>query len=148
MHWTDDLKDTILREWGDTILLNNFEHNTRGTAILFSMTFDFRICDHTSNSHGRSIRTLTEHADRKFNLVNIYVPRTDTERRIYFHNFSAFLSSTNEIILGGDFNCIFDEKLDKSGGNSSTQQTATKILFTIMQQQNLTDIWRDRNRDI
>ena len=54
-HWTDDLKDTILREWGGTILFNNFEHNARGTAILFSMTFNFRICDHTSNSHERSI---------------------------------------------------------------------------------------------
>ena len=147
-HWTDDLKDTILREWGGTILFNNFEHNARGTAILFSTTFDFRICDHTSDSQGRSIRTLIEHADRKFNLVNIYAPRTDTERRIYFHHLSAFLSSTDENILGGDFNCIFDEKLDKSGGNSSTRQTATKILLTITQHHNLTDIWRDRNRDI
>ena len=51
MHWTDDLKDTILSEWGGTILFNNFEHNARGTAILFSTTFDFRICDHTSNGH-------------------------------------------------------------------------------------------------
>ena len=50
--------------------------------------------------------------------------------------------------MGGDFNCIFDEKLDKSGGNSSTRQMATKILFTITQQHNLTDIWRDRNCDI
>ena len=55
MHWTDDLKDTILSEWGGTILFNNFEHNAHGTAILFSMTFNFRICDHTSNSHERSI---------------------------------------------------------------------------------------------
>ena len=103
MHWTDDLKDTILSEWGGTILFNNFEHNARGTAILFSTTFDFRICDHTSDSHGRSIRTLIELTDRKFNLVSIYASRTDTERQIYFHNFSAFFTFYRRKYLGRRF---------------------------------------------
>ena len=147
-HWTNDLKDTILREWGGSILFHNFQYNKRGTAILFSTTFDFQICDHTCDSHGRSIWTLIEHAHRKFNLVNIYAPHTHTERQIYFHNISAFLSSTDENIFAGDFNCIFDEKWDRSGGNSSSRQTATKILYTITKQHNLTAIWRDRNRDI
>ena len=102
-HWTDDLKDTILREWGGTILFNNFEHNARGTAILFFTTFDFHICDHTSDSHGRSIRTLIELTYRKFNLVSIYAPRTDTERQIYFHNFSAFFIFYRRKYLGRRF---------------------------------------------
>ena len=89
MHWTDDLKDTILREWGGTILFDNFEHTARSTAIFF-LRLDFRICDHTCYSHGRSICTLIEHADHKFHLVNIYAPHTDTERRVYFYNISAF----------------------------------------------------------
>ena len=93
---------------------------TPAAEQFFFLRLDFRICDHTCYSHGRSIRTLIEQADHKFHLVNIYAPHTDTERRIYFYNISAFLSSTDENILGGDFNCIFDEKLDKSEGNSST----------------------------
>ena len=96
-HWTDDLKDTILRDWEGTILFNNFEHNAGGTTILFSTNFDFRICDHTCDSHGRTIRTLIEHADRKFILVNIYAPRTDTESRIFFHNISAFYTLPTKI---------------------------------------------------
>ena len=147
-HWTDDIKNDISREWGGNIIFNNFDYNARGVAILFLPTFDFKICDSTCDPHGRTIRTLIEHADRKFNLVNIYAPRTDTERRVYFHTISAFLSSTEENILGGDFNCISNDKLDKSGGNPTARQTATTILHTITQQHNLTDIWRDRNRDI
>lgn len=147
-HWTDDLNDCILREWGGNILFNNFEYNARGTAILFSPTFDYRMYNNTSDPHGRTVQTLIEHAERKFNLINIYAPNTNAERRIYFHSISTFISSTEDNILGGDFNCIADHKLDKLGGNPFARKTAITILNTITQQHNLTDIWRDRNRDV
>ena len=145
--WTDDLKNDILREWGGTILFNNFEYNARGTVILFHPTFDFQIHDNTCDHTGRTIQTLIEHTDHKFNLINIYAPRTNTERRIYFHSISTFLSPAEANILGGDFNCISDDKLDKLGGNPLARQTANQILQMITQQHNLTDIWRDRNHD-
>ena len=142
-HWTDH----ILREWGGTILFNNFEYNARGTVILFHPTFDFQIHDNTCDRTGRTIQTLIEHTDCKFNLINIYAPGTNTERRIYFHLISTFLSPAEANILGGDFNCISDDKLDKLGRNPSARQTENQILQTITQQHHLTDIWRDRNRD-
>ena len=70
-HWTDDLNDSILREWGGKIIFNNFECNARGTDILFSPNFDFQICNNTSDPHGRTVQTLIEHADRKFNFINV-----------------------------------------------------------------------------
>ena len=100
-------------------MFNNFEYNARGTAILFSPTFDYRMYNNTSDPHGRTVQTLIEHADRKFNLINIYASNTNAERRIYFHSISTFISSTEDNILGGDFNCIADHKLDKLGGNPS-----------------------------
>ena len=104
-HWTDD----ILREWAGTILFNNFEYNARGTAILFHPTFNFQIHDNMCDRTGRTIQTLIEHTDCKFNLINIYAPHTNTERRIYFHLISTFLSPAEANILGGDFNCISDD---------------------------------------
>ena len=104
-------------------------------------------CVITRDIHGRTVQTLIEHADCKFNVINVYAPRTNAERRIYFHSLLAYISKTEENILGGDFNCIADNKLDKLGGNPSAKQTATTILNTITHQNNLTDVWRDRNRD-
>ena len=115
-YWTNDLKDVILKEWRGDISFNNFESNARGTAILFHPNFDFRVCQNSRDPHGRTIQTKIEHVGRKFNLVNVYAPCTDKERRVYFHAISAFLSSTEENILGGDFNCISNAKLDKLGG--------------------------------
>ena len=147
-HWTDDLNSEILREWSGTIVFNNFEPNARGTAILFHPNFDYQNHNTTCDSQGRTIQVVIEHADHKFNLINTYAPRTNTERKYYFATLSNFLSTTEENILGGDFNCICDNKLDKLGGNPNARQSATAILHTITQQYNLTDIWRDRNRDI
>ena len=113
----------------------------------FIPIFDFRVRQHTPDPHGRTIQTKIEHADRKFNLVNVYAPCTDTERRVYFHAISAFLLSTEENILGGDFNCISNATLDKLGGNPSARQTENTILYTITQQNNLTDIRCDNHRD-
>ena len=53
-HWTDDLKDIILKEWRGEILFNNFEANARGTAVLFHPNFDFRVCQNTRHPHGRT----------------------------------------------------------------------------------------------
>ena len=53
-HWTDDLKDIILKEWRGDILFNNFEANARGTAVLFHPNFDFRVCQNTRDPHGRT----------------------------------------------------------------------------------------------
>ena len=89
MHWTDDLKDTILREWGGTILFDNFEHTARSTAIFF-LRLDFRICDHTCYSHGRSIRTRIEHADHKFHLVNISLHTQTQNVEFIFITFLLF----------------------------------------------------------
>ena len=147
-HWTDELQTDILREWKGQILFNNFNATARGTAILFHPNFSFQSHHDSCDSQGRSQQILIECGDRKFNLVNIYAPGTDTERRNYFVTLSAYLSATEGNILGGDFNCISDIILDKQGGNPLARQSAATILHTITSHNNLVDIWREQHRDV
>ena len=130
-HWTAELETNILREWEGKILFNNFDSTARGTAILFHPNVIFKHHNNFCDSQGRTQQSLIEHANRKFNLVNIYAPRTDTDRKNYFITIPAYISSTEENIVGGDFNCISDKKLDKLGGNPLARQTAMTILNTI-----------------
>ena len=138
-HWTDDLKPDILREWGRNIIFNNFEPNARGAAILFHPNFDYQNHNNMCDSQRRTVQAVTEHGDHKFNLINIYAPRIDAERR-YFTMVQNFISTTETNILGCDFNCITDNRLDKLGGNPNPRQIAATFLHTITQQNNLTDI--------
>ena len=146
-HWTDELQTDILREWEGKILFNNFDSTVRGTVILFHPNFIFKNHNYSCDSQGRIQQSLIKYANRKFNLVNIYAPREDTERKNYFITIPAYISSTEENILGGDFNCTSDKKLDKLGGNPLAQQTAMTILNTITLQNNLVDNWRDQHCD-
>lgn len=90
-HWTDELQPGILRDWKGQILFNNFTSTARGTAILFHPNFSFQRHHDSCDSQRRSQQLLIECIDRKFNLVNIYAPRTDTERRNYFVTLSAYI---------------------------------------------------------
>ena len=71
----------------------------------------------------------------------------DTQRNNFFITIPAYISSTEDNILWGDFNCISDKKLDKLGGNPLARQAAMTILNTITLQNNLVDIWRDQHYD-
>ena len=55
--------------------------------------------------------------DEMTNLVNVYAPSLDCQRRIFFSNLEGFLSNVNANIIVGDFNSIADPDLDKLDGN-------------------------------
>ena len=143
-HWTPDLEADILREWGGSILFNHFSFSARGVAILFHPHLIFKNTNFSTDSQGRLISVISEIEDQKFNLVNIYAPRTDLERRDFFSTIPTYLSGTTDIILGGDFNCISDIKLDKQGGNPAVRQTALGTIVNVTQPYHLIDIWRNR----
>ena len=146
-HWTPDLEADILREWGGSILFNHFSFSVRGVAILFHPHLVFKNTNFSTDSQGRLISVISEIEDQKFNLVNIYAPCTYLERRDFFSTIPTYLSCTTDIILGGDFSCISDIKLDKQGGNPAVRQTTLGTLANVTQQHHLIDICRNRHPD-
>jgi hypothetical protein len=50
-------------------------------------------------------------------------------------------------IIGGDFNCIANARLDKIGGDQNARQLAAASLQTVNTHYDLCDIWRDRHKD-
>ena len=56
----------------------------------------------------------------------MYAPNTDSERRVFFSSLDDFISEEYDNIIGGDFNCILNARLDKYGGNSACNSKKTK----------------------
>jgi hypothetical protein len=81
------------------------------------------------------------------NIINIYAPQTDSDRRIFFSSLDGFISEKFDNIIGGDYNCISNAKLDKFGGNPNARHFAATTLHGICTRHNLSDIWRDRHKD-
>ena len=116
--------------------------NSCGVAILL---FNDNIC--IDNFHtdifGRLIRLDFSVAGfPNFRLVNTYFPANLTERLEFIQNFSQHLCGAKNLILGGDFNFIFDSNLDKLGGSLKNGTVGSKTFKSVIDKFSLIDCFR------
>ena len=130
-----------------TGLCGNLAHS-RGVLILVKDRLDFTLQSVKVDSEGRYILLEALIQDSPFVLLNIYAPNTSTEQREFFEKIAEELKSSvtlsDSSLVVGDFNVIFDQDLDGSGGVKKTKKSV-KILEDICLEQDLINIWRIRN---
>ena len=127
-----------------------FNHGTntaRGVTILIHPRLEYTVEHTRCDNDGRILNIVLTLDDHTLNIINIYAPQTDTDRRVFFSSLDGFLSKDLDNIIGGDFNCISNARLDKLGGNLNARQFAATTLLGICAQYNISDIWRDRHKD-
>ena len=146
-HWTDELEMQIQREWDGEVVFNHGTNTARGVAILLHSRLECSVKQKRSDNEGRILNIVLELDGRTLNIINIYAPQTDSERRIFFSGLDNFISEDFENIIGGDYNCIVNTRLDKYGGNPNARNYAATILNGMCSRHNLSDIWRRRNKD-
>ena len=144
-HCTTDLPDVIQREWTGDIYFNHGTANSCSVAILFNPRFNYTHINTSQDSSGRVLAITIKIDDHYLQLVNLYAPNSDTDRRQFFPSLELFFSSRYHHVIGGDFNSIANPTLDKQGGNVSSTQYALRVLHNLTSQFDLVDIWRQRN---
>lgn len=87
---------------------------SRGVSILISKAVNFNETQVLTDSDGRYVIVHGQLLDTPVVLCNIYAPNLDKPE--FFHNLSQLLLDLgdDQIILGGDFNQILDQDLDRS----------------------------------
>ena len=83
-------------------------------------------------------------------LINLYNANTEKEQLATLNDLEALLSKidcfqSKRIIFAGDFNVIFDRRLDAKGGNPNIKNHSISKLIEIKEKMDLCDIWRIRN---
>ena len=102
----------INREWSGDIFYSHGTNTARGVAILVSSRLNASILETKGDNEERIINMTIEIDDHNINIINIYAPSTDTERQTFFSIIGEFVSDGQENIIAGDFNCIFNARLD------------------------------------
>ena len=146
-HWTVDMEMQIKREWNGGVIFNHGTNNARGVAILIHSRLDYTVTQTRGDNEGRVLNILLDLDGHVLNIINIYAPQTDSARQTFFSSLVQFISDVNDNIIGGDFNCIANVKLDKIGGNQDIKQLAAASLQSMSSRFGLSDIWRDRHKD-
>ena len=87
---------------------------------------------------------MIEIGDHEINIVNIYAPRTDTERKTFYSELDKYISTEHNNIIAGDTNLALTQ-YDRMEGSMPARQTARTELYRLITKHDLTDIWRQRN---
>ena len=146
--------ETIKRwetEWGGKIISSHGSTHSRGVMILFKPRLDVGFEKITTDSYGRFIIAEAIIDGTKIVLVNIYAPNDSKQQIAFLRDLSKqFLSmyANENLVLGGDFNCVIST-LDKKGGRPiDSKQTSINELQALIKTHNLLDSWRLKNPNL
>ena len=121
---------------------SNSSH-ARGVSVLFN-DIDVDVENVHKTQDGRILLLNLNFQNNGYTIVNVYSPNTEKERVSFFKKLNAYISKyarhTENIILGGDFNCTFG-KTDRMNTISVTDKS-TNILLEILDKFNLFDTWK------
>ena len=136
--------DEIARKWNGDWHWSCGTGKSAGVAIFTFPAFSGRITRFLFDSDGRILSILVSLGSNQFNVINIYAPNTVTARKTFFsqHIHSYFLTYFR--IIGGDFNCIIDNELDRLNSKSDFS-VDKKCLLALKSDFDVIDIWRKRN---
>ena len=130
------------RNWIGQQFHSKFHSKARGVAILIRNTVQFSPSSILEDPYGRYVIVSGLLYSTKVTLANIYAPNWDD------HNFVSKIISllpdlnTYELILGGDFNCVLDTKLDRSSPKPAHTSLTAKTIQAFLEDFAISDAWR------
>ena len=131
------------RGWDEDIYhsLSNSAHS-RGVSIMLSKNLNCNVVSFHSDEHGRMILINVEIDNQDFTIVSVYAPNELNEYIVFYRDMQLFInthaSNKQNLVIGGDFNCVLSEK-DRVTGKTDK---STISLNNVMVKLNVIDIWR------
>ena len=138
-------ENLIRAGWGYEVIVAGNSSQAGGTAILFNNNFEFQVIQTQKDPNGQYIFVKVKFLEKVFLLVNIYGPSAGDDDG-FFQNIDNFLENQDQenIIIGGDFNCVLDPNLDRKNCTTIVNRPRTRAkIIDIMTKHTLTDIYRN-----
>ena len=135
------------KEWIGKSFWNSGEiTKSSGVAILLRKNLNIEILTVQKDDKGRILSVAFSFEKQNFQIVNIYAPTKNSEKLKFYKKLKNYITTKNNLILGGDFNMVEDILLDRQGGNpNNTHMLGLDYLKQIKQKNKLIDIWRKEN---
>ena len=123
-HSSENTTTTWSSEWGYKTLFSSCSSASGGVANLFNNNFAFQLLRSYSDPKGRLIICDIKTCEKFFTPATIYAPNEDDPD--FFDELFSHLQDfqCKDIILGGDFNLVFNVEKDKKGGLPKTHAKA------------------------
>ena len=88
--------------------------------------------------------------EKEYIFVNIYAPNNPTNNMNFLSKIEelVLLNDSESLIVGGDYNTIINADQDKKHGNFNNNKKCRDKINTIIDNNDITDIWRTLNLNV
>ena len=130
-------------EWANDAFFCGESNNSDGIGILINPNFPYSIQKYKEIITGRMQALDLVINDKEITIINIYGPNNDNAH--FYQTLNEYLQENGEktFIIGGDFNIVLNETLDKRNGRANSHKLCRKKINDMIDSFNLIDIWRD-----
>lgn len=144
-NWREGCINEMRKRWKGEFLYNNGdERYGRGVAILKRENSGINGKEIYKDKVGKCMAVEITFEEKNILFVNVHAPNEEKEKREYFNMVKRFLRNYKDIIMLGDFNTVFS-KQDMADGMVFKSDTGRKELKSLMEENNMIDVWRERN---
>lgn len=144
-NWRGDVMDDFKKRWAGEIFFNNDDGRMgRGVAILIRKGIDVKVKVIYDDGKGKSIAVEIRHEDECFVIFNLHAPNEVKEKKDFFNELRGLVEKWKKVMMVGDFNTVFCKR-DLADGMVFRADEGRKELRTLMEENNLMDVWRERN---
>ena len=142
-HIESKLEQYVAAEWGYQAFFSSHTSNSRGVAVLFNNTFEFKISKVIKGEDGNSLIIVVKINGYNFTFVNIYGPNRDDPD--FYCKIKEKITNLENIIMAGDFNLVLDPSRDYHNYKHVNNPRARQAVDDMTQELDLSDIWRELN---
>lgn len=120
---------------------------SRGVAIAFNNSFEFKVKKVLGDENGNYLFVLVQIKEVDYLLVNIYGPNRDNPEFYRGINFTIVNFGCQNVIVAGDWNLVLDPSKDYENYKNINNVKAQEMVLQMMDNIDLCDIWRELNPD-
>ena len=107
------------------------------SSNFFQQNFEGKIQNTVNDNTGRLISISFTPNKQTFHVVTLYGPNKTYQREIFFQKLNNYINSSQNTIIGGDFNMVTDLR-DRKGGTICNRHLVGSV--TLINTQKLHDI--------
>ena len=141
------------KQWCGKLFFSHGTSNSMGVLVGFREVLDYSVNKEVKDNNGRILILDVEIQGKPYLIINLYADNDQAGQLVTLTKLESLLESfeineERKIILGGNFNIIFDTHLDADGGSPCLKVGTIQKLMDIISEYDLCDIFRVRNPDL
>ena len=146
-HITESSHQSWTKEWGGRLFYSVGTNRSKGQVILINKNLEIKDVN-VIHASERILALSLEIDDDTYNIVNIYAPNSTAEVISFLQNITLVISNLDQqskLIIGGDFNTIYNNRLDNIAGKN--HDIRESVCFNnFIHSLGLIDTWRFINK--